>query len=574
MIRVANLLRRFRVRSFRARILLLLVGLVIVTMTASLVVVNSRLQVLTDETIHREYAKTLKTFRRFLSLQNTRLIESCLLISELPVLKAQISTRDHATIRDYFLEREESPQKLTNVDYFLITDEKGIVLFRTDSPEHHSDTLAMRPSIAQAVSGIDPAEDEIAIWVINNELYQIVTAPILQRYVIGTLTLGKRITHSEAIQLKNDTESEISFVLGNRIVASTLSDIAQLDMLRGYLSERAEVDSLIRSGVDVERRITLDGELFLCVFSLASQFSDALYVMSFSLDKAEEPAQMLEKTLILFGLGIMIAAGFGAYFFSKGVSAPVRRLANAMERVQKGDYSARLERMGSDEFAFLATAFNDMVVGLNERSVMSKFMSASTVEMIRKKGLNLQLGGDRRNVTVLFSDIRGFTSFSERVEPEKVIEVLNRYLSVQSRLVVEHSGYVDKYVGDEMVAVFEGEEMADNAVRCALDIQRSITDLNRSSAEPIKVGIGINTGMAIVGNVGSEERMDHTVLGSNMNLGSRLCGIAGPDEIIISESTARLLRSKDIRITGLQAIPVKGLERPVQIYSVERIVTT
>jgi adenylate cyclase len=188
--------------------------------------------------------------------------------------------------------------------------------------------------------------------------------------------------------------------------------------------------------------------------------------------------------------------------------------------------------------------------------------------MIRQEGGKLHLGGDRRNVTVFFSDIRGFTAYSEQVQPELVIDLLNKYLSVQAKLIVKHGGAIDKYVGDEVVAIFEGPDMADNAILAAIEIQRAIREINKENSKDIMIGIGINTGMAIVGNVGSEERMDHTVLGNNMNLGARLCSIAQPGQIIISESSWRLAKSKEIVAAPLETITVKGISRPVQTYEV------
>jgi adenylate cyclase len=208
------------------------------------------------------------------------------------------------------------------------------------------------------------------------------------------------------------------------------------------------------------------------------------------------------------------------------------------------------------------------VLGLKERFLMSKFISSSTVRMIREEKGEVRLGGERRNVTVFFSDIRGFTSFSERVEPEVVIDLLNRYLSKQAAIITRHNGIIDKYVGDEVIAIFEGEEMVDQAVLCAVEIQQEIAELNKTNSEDIRVGIGINTGMAIVGNVGGEQRMDHTVLGNNMNLGARLCSIALAGQIIISESSWRLLKTKSVKTKTLDVVSVKGMSRPMQTYEV------
>jgi adenylate cyclase len=135
-------------------------------------------------------------------------------------------------------------------------------------------------------------------------------------------------------------------------------------------------------------------------------------------------------------------------------------------------------------------------------------------------------------------------------------------------LIVKHHGIIDKFVGDELVAIFEGPDMVDNALHAAMEIQKEVIKLSRDNPENIQIGIGINTGMAIVGNVGSEERMDHTVLGNNMNLGARLCSIAQPGQILVSESSWRLAKSKEVKANQLDAITVKGITRPVPIYEV------
>jgi class 3 adenylate cyclase len=556
--------------SLRNRLLISTVAFVILIAGSVLMIVNYEIRNFTNTKLQQDFDITYHTFNRFLSLRNERLVESCVLISELPVLKAQLSTRDPATIKDYILSREESPARLVGVDLFTLTDEKGQVLFRLDRPEKFGDTLTSFPFIRRALEGNYSSPEDISFWPIDEQMYQTVTVPIVlaQKFVIGTLTLGNRITQDEVKALKADTHSDITFILGNRIVASTHSDLAQIDLLRSYVANRAELDNQIGKGMSIQRETILDEENFLCAFARASNTSEAIYVMAISVDQARAELRKIEKVILIIGGLSLILAILGAFFLAEGITSPLRKLVIGTEQIRAGNYDFHLQIGSKDEIGTLAQSFNEMVLGLKERFMMSKFLSSSTMEMIRKEGDNLHLGGERRIVTVLFSDIRGFTAFSEKVEPEVVIELLSRYLSRQASIVISHNGIIDKYVGDELIAIFEGPDMVDDAVLCAIEIQHAINVLNTKNTEDIRVGIGINTGMAIVGNVGGEERMDHTVLGNNMNLGSRLCSIAHSGQIIISESSWRSLKSKEVKTRSLEAIAVKGISTPVQTYEV------
>ncbi len=555
--------------SLRNKIYVLSVGLVVVVIAVVLTIIDRQLEQQTTEKIGQDFLSTYQNFDRFLRLRNARLEESCLLISELPLLKAQLSTKDPATIKDYILHQEESPARVVQVDILTLTDDHGRVLFRLNDPDRSGDTLASLSFVKHALEGRVPSPDEITTWVNDGKLYQIASVPVvLQPYVIGTLTLGEELTQKEVDLIKQDTKSEITFILDNRIVASTLSDIRQLDLLKAYLLDKAAVNQALAKNDNIQKEITLEGERYLCAFAPLSKSGSAVYVMAFSVDKALASLHAVEKVIILVGILALVLALASGYFLANGITAPLQRLVAAMERIGEGNYDLHIPHSSSDEIGRLARSFNEMVSGLRERFLMSKFVSSSTVEMIRQEGGKLRLGGERRIVTVFFSDIRGFTAYSEQVQPEVVIDLLNKYLSLQARHILNHHGIIDKYVGDEVVSIFEGPDMVDNAILAAIEIQKDIAKLNATNGHNISVGIGVNTGMAIVGNVGSDERMDHTVLGNNMNLGARLCSIAQSGQIIVSESSWRLVTSKGIEARALNSITAKGITRPVQIYEI------
>ncbi|MGH2568231.1 MAG: adenylate/guanylate cyclase domain-containing protein, partial [Bacteroidota bacterium] len=259
------------------------------------------------------------------------------------------------------------------------------------------------------------------------------------------------------------------------------------------------------------------------------------------------------------------------------VVKPVRIIEGVASRVGAGDFTAMAAVTSRDEIGTLARRINEMVLGLRERLHLQKFVSRQTVDAVRRADLQgVRLGGERKVATVFFSDIRGFTAFSEKVEPEKVVAMLNRILSQQSAIVRKYGGDVDKYVGDELVAVFEGEKMVENALRSALEVQEELmrNDMFEDRGQ-ISIGIGINTGEMVMGAMGSEERMDYTVIGDHVNLGARLCSAAKGGQVLMSEHSLKYLgEPQEFKMIALDPMKVKGKEKPVKIYEVQKRKTT
>ena len=209
------------------------------------------------------------------------------------------------------------------------------------------------------------------------------------------------------------------------------------------------------------------------------------------------------------------------------------------------------------------------------RSTFSKFVSKSVVDDLLKHPEKLKLGGEKKILTVLFSDIRGFTSISEKLTPEELVEHLNVYLQGMTDLVFEYNGTLDKYVGDEIMAFWgapvELENHALEACKSALKQMEALHEMNRiwdSEGKPtLDIGIGINTGQMVVGNMGSSSRMDYTLMGDNVNLGARIEGTnkVYKTNIIISEYTYEHVKDHVV-VRELDLIRVKGKELPVRIY--------
>ena len=230
---------------------------------------------------------------------------------------------------------------------------------------------------------------------------------------------------------------------------------------------------------------------------------------------------------------------------------------------------------------FFGTAYQYFVEGKEKRKVarlFGRYVSRDVYSQLMNNPDQAELGGKRREMTVLFSDIRGFTTVTERGNPEELVSQLNEYFSRMVEIVFQHKGTVDKFVGDMVMALFsaplDDAEHADHAVQAAVDMVRVLGDLNRAWAArgmtPLDIGIGVNSGDMIAGNIGSSSIMSYTVIGDNVNLGARLESLNKEykTRIIISEATrARLTRSFDTRPLG--DVVVKGKSKAVQIFEVQ-----
>jgi len=223
------------------------------------------------------------------------------------------------------------------------------------------------------------------------------------------------------------------------------------------------------------------------------------------------------------------------------------------------------------------------------RGMFSSYVTEKVVNELIKNPDLAKLGGARREITVLFSDVRGFTTFSEKHSPEQVVAILNEYLGEMTNIIFQWDGTLDKFVGDEIVAFWGAplpqEKHAELAIKCALHMVQRLTELQekwRSEGKvPLAAGFGLNTGEVIVGNIGAEgKKMDYTVIGDNVNLGARVEGLTRKydADIIITESTLDKIRNLligsdlgHLKVTGLDMVAVKGKAEPVCIYGITSV---
>ncbi len=212
------------------------------------------------------------------------------------------------------------------------------------------------------------------------------------------------------------------------------------------------------------------------------------------------------------------------------------------------------------------------------KDMFSRYLSAEIVSHLVESPQLVRLGGDKREATILFADIRGYTAFAEGKDPELIIEVLNQYFSEAVEVVIRHRGFIDKFIGDAIMAAWgvplqSVDDDARRAVTAALEIQRMVASRDRKffhqSASRLKIGIGMHTGPIVAGNLGSTRRMNYTVIGDTVNVASRLEDIAGPDEVIITEETRQRLGDLFV-VEPRRPVRVKGKSEPIRVYRVLR----
>lgn len=210
------------------------------------------------------------------------------------------------------------------------------------------------------------------------------------------------------------------------------------------------------------------------------------------------------------------------------------------------------------------------------KDMFARYMSADVLKTLMESPELVQLGGSKKNATVFFADIRGYTSFSEGREPEYIIEILNEYFSEAVEIVIRYNGYIDKFIGDCLMAawgvpVVNEDKDAIAGVGCAIEIQELVKSQSRKffkgKASHLKVGIGMHSGPLISGNLGSSRRMDYSVIGDTVNIAARLEGVAAAGEVIITHQTRDLI-GDHFKLKELTPVKVKGKDKPLHIFSV------
>jgi adenylate cyclase len=294
--------------------------------------------------------------------------------------------------------------------------------------------------------------------------------------------------------------------------------------------------------------------------------------ISAAVNKARKEAVVITAVMVVVGLA-------GAVALATLLARPIHRLVEATDAVAQGHLGVSVPVTTRDELGVLTESFNRMARSLREKEMIkrafTRYVAPEVVEEVLKDPEHAMLTGERRQATVLFCDIRGFTSMSERLTPEQVVSLLNEFYMLMIETVSKHDGTLDKFLGDAVMAVFGAPiahpDHAARAVLTALDMRAAIADLAKRRREqglaPFEVGIGVSLGEVVAGTVGTEERMQYTVIGDSVNVASRLQDRAKSGSILLSRRTYDAVRDL-VDAKSLGAMKVKGKEAEVEVYEV------
>jgi class 3 adenylate cyclase len=261
----------------------------------------------------------------------------------------------------------------------------------------------------------------------------------------------------------------------------------------------------------------------------------------------------------------------------------IEKISDAAKLVAKGEYESPLSINSSDEIGQLKTSFNTMVEGLKERDsirdTFGRYMDKEIARELIKRPEASRLGGEKRKVAVLMSDIRGFTPVSESLSPEETIRILNHYFSHMIEVIQRHKGVIVDFYGDGILVFFDPLEghvkkEVQRAIHCGLEMQKDMTLFNKEmkseNLPELQTGIGINVGDAVVGNIGSTTRAKYGIVGAAVNITQRIQAEAKGGEVIISESAYGLLK-KDLKIRKSFSARLKGVDEKMNLYVMEGI---
>lgn len=569
-----------RFRRFRTRLLVLLVGLLVAALGTTYFVVTRANRANALEHINQSLTTSVRVFRFSIDARIQALADSARVVSaDWPMRTLYLQEElDRGTLRSTLASYADR----LNAPVVAAFTPEGDYLTATDMRLVESNSQPFQRLISQAdTEGLEQVSDYAYVL---DRLHMLVVVPIYapRPNIIGWLGAAFPIDNRFAQDLKNTTQAEVSFIsgreaAGTHLDATTLSPELAREVVKQIKNSGASSPT---STILVE----LEGEPYVTLVARLSPLGDnpARIALQRSLTAELAAAEELEEVILLVSLVALFAATIAALLIARGVSGPLHQLAAHADSVAAGDYSRHLTLVRQDELGHLATAFNHMSDGLADRDkvrdLLGKVVSREIAAQLLRSGV--ALGGEEREVTILFCDLRDFTAMSEKMAARDVLALLNRYLDRMSTIVEKHGGVVDKYIGDAIMALFGAPVATPNAaaraVAAAKEMVDSLEDLNRElerEGQPrLEFGIGINTAVVVAGNMGSKTRLNYTVIGDGVNLASRLEALTKKPEfatsIIVSEATAKACGERD-RLRALATVTVKGKQEPIQIYAVD-----
>ena len=571
--------RVFRFRRFSSQLLLLLAGLIALVQVAVYLLISHANERNARDHIEQNLQIGARIFRRTITDRIEYLAGSAKVMSGDYAIKPLLmqDQPDSKTLRSVlisYVDRVKAP-------VITLFSPEGGLLATTEDMLGSENVGPFKYLIRKAGEGDMEQASDFAY--LGGRLHVLVVVPLYAPYpsIAAWFGLAYPIDAAFARSIKDITQLDVTFSSAEagakpQVLASTLNS-----SMAGMIARHGSATS---GPINRIQTVTLDGEDYVSLFQPLPLLGDdpARIALQRSLKVELGPSRELESEVLLISLAALAVATFAALWIARGVSQPVQQLAEHTKHVAAGDYTRRIDLPRADELGQLASAFNQMTAGLAERDRVRDLLGKVVSPEIATQLLNsdLKLGGEEREVTILFCDLRDFTGMSEQMNPTDVLALLNRYLDRMSTIIERHGGVIDKYIGDAIMALF-GAPITDTgaagkAIAAAREMAQALEVLNRelvAEGRPVLAfGIGINTARVVAGNMGSKTRLNYTVIGDGVNLASRLEALTKEPvyatPIIISEATLRASPNPP-PARELGEVKVKGKAEAVKIFALE-----
>jgi len=474
----------------------------------------------------------------------------------------------------------------------ILTDKKGNILYDnlnlpkpTPTPAPSKKGFKPKPAgpllaSARDFPGMDRALVGTALngfFIFQGLLYNGSLAPILNKgKTLGVIILGALAQDDFILWLKSETPDDLALYSRAQTLYSRPHPPAGVDFEKMLETADAKGYAQDSRPLDWNRQSYLMGGLTLPgLDSKPLALIAAFQPIKKTLSVDGNPEKIIRKQGWWFlCLGFLLALG-ASWFWVK----PLNQLLLAMDQVKNGRFDVELPLHRRDEWGILSRSLREMITGLMEKDrvslILGKVVSPKAAKNILESGDFFALKGERREVTILHADLRGFNALSENMPPQDLVESLNQYFTLINEIVFKYEGLMDKFIGETAIALwgapFTHEDKELRAARAAMEIQESLKDFNISRIKkgrpPFTIAIGIHTGWVVSGNLGSDKRYDYTVIGDPLHIAARLCAMAAPGQTVASEETYQKLKPQ-VEGKALNPIAVKGSQEPLKTFEI------
>lgn len=541
--------RRWRF-AFKYKLAISIAVIVSGVLASTFFVLQKRIEARAVSRIKEDLHTTRQLVIDLVEERNRRLTDLALAVAGNELVRTILTdpTLDRLTSDD--IVTSEIMPKFPQLSLLSIADHRGLI--RASNP--------LGSNIVKRLTGDSPLKAGLsggigrAFFRQGDHYHQVITFPLLigppnRREVLGSIFVGMAWSPQDLHKIGAMSGAEIALLNHDRILISSggafkTSAPLPMHIIRNISSTRTEVHHI-------------DGKRYIFLKIESQKAAQApSFVIAKCLDDQLGFVDDIRRVMIQFALlgiavGLVVSLGMAL-----NIARPIKTLTSVARLIAQDNYGTHVIVRTNDEFQQLGEAFNQMITGLRERDLIrntfGRYVDREVARRLLSRPESLRLGGRKRQVVILMADIRGFSHLSEQITPEATLLLLNHYFARMFAVIKQYKGIVVDFIGDGLLAFFEPmetetiSEIALLALNCAFQMQHELASVNiemSSDGLPsLAIGIGLNTGPAIVGNIGSMDRAKYGIVGAEVNLTQRIQGEARPGEVVLSEPMMELTR--------------------------------